>query len=814
MEAATSNMQHSFGVGPRGPNPKLGTEHAVPDLPRPEEQQPHKPFFYIQPSQPYLPMQSMQWPVAMPMSMPYNPCYGYPGLGFGLPMMPHYQPKPYMEPPGFVVPHTHLHLMDYRRMLNPQYYHSMAYHARRFRYQHNSASKEMTSSEVQTEPLLSVHRTSTSRSNECSNNALGDPTGQLQSPALTAQMEDHPSELQEKAPSSTTGTPSNSSFVIQTEEVRIECCTTPVGLKLLHAHEAAEMSQSFSQDLVQCSSLNQSGLLQDEGLELKADQSEQELKVCPDFLLVGKPNTGAKALSLEEPRNQIDPVTANKAEETRSNKDLGVTSKSFHYKVVHMPFDPTYLDELRKMESTVWSSEETIMTSPVQKTFVKASNKTLNASPEGNALEMVMLKAVPPEEMIPVTELPPLAEAELDKMIPTEGNIGSEMSEANICPATDDSPLPVLTNTAEVTLSTNILLLDKSPLESDGDQRQLETTNDQVYQETSFESLPAYLPSTSWISDFDHSCYSRKMPLTPIKQNRQINLHGLDVSKRRRKLDVDYKEQLNVLKPKQRYKPKGKVDRQSLSDHECCLSKNFNENMFSSRGSKNKRLCTRCTAKSRISTSPSSVCDGQSLKRKAVPLQQWNVLLPTCEACESHTKRQLMRKGSNPDLCSLHYGQDTEGESSGNSSCQTGPKWRAADNSRKRQDLKRPLAPRQMVTKSPGPIRTMLKESNCVHNNLQNQSVGWERLRHCPHGNTIREIDENCGAPVSPKEKLRSRDQMYLTHRRETAERSWRDATPSTYNGWFLKEATSQHLISHKKTQPQSQGTSTKETRC
>lgn len=83
MEAATPNLQHSFGLGPRGPNPKLGSEHTAPGPPCSEEQH-HKPFFYIQSSQPYMPIQGLQWPVAMPVPMSYNPYYGYPGLGKAL----------------------------------------------------------------------------------------------------------------------------------------------------------------------------------------------------------------------------------------------------------------------------------------------------------------------------------------------------------------------------------------------------------------------------------------------------------------------------------------------------------------------------------------------------------------------------------------------------------------------------------------------------------------------------------------------------------------------------------------------------------
>lgn len=87
MEAATSAVQHSYGLSARGPNPPPphGAPQAQgphqpgagpPGAPRAEEQH-HKPFFYIQPSQPYLPMQSLQWPVPVPVPVPYNPYYGY-----------------------------------------------------------------------------------------------------------------------------------------------------------------------------------------------------------------------------------------------------------------------------------------------------------------------------------------------------------------------------------------------------------------------------------------------------------------------------------------------------------------------------------------------------------------------------------------------------------------------------------------------------------------------------------------------------------------------------------------------------------------
>lgn len=66
---------------PFGVNPGQGSRHAGPNPyrgPNPNhldrQQQGNWPFFYVQPSQPYLPC---QWP----MPMPYVPYGGFPGMG-------------------------------------------------------------------------------------------------------------------------------------------------------------------------------------------------------------------------------------------------------------------------------------------------------------------------------------------------------------------------------------------------------------------------------------------------------------------------------------------------------------------------------------------------------------------------------------------------------------------------------------------------------------------------------------------------------------------------------------------------------------
>ncbi|CAK6969237.1 bucky ball [Scomber scombrus] len=841
MEAATSTLQHSYGLGPRSPNAPHGgqlaqgphqSDQGPSGAPRPEQQPHHKPFFYIQPMQPCLPMQNMQWPAPMPMPVSYNPYYGYPGLGYSMPVMPHYQPNPYMEPPGFVVPHTHLHLTDYRRMLNPQYYQTMAYHARRFRYQHNAPAREMTSSEVQTEPLSGTQRTSTPGSStvEASSvipvhSSISDtPTSQLLSPALAMQKGDHSLELKDMVPSSTTRTPPNGSFVIQTEEVTIECCTTPVGLQVLHSHETAEVSHRFSKDVVQCSSIVQGHVLQDDGPCLLADRSEQSLQACPDILLVGTPSSGDKIPELEESSSQLDPVTVTskldsqvathgEVEETRSEKDLSMISKNTHFKVIHLPFDPKYLEELQKMESTVWSMDETLIPSPeslIQNSLTEFYDETLAAVARVPSADALMLREeIPTEEIVPMIEMPPLAEDKLEDMVPTAEGPGDEMvSEADMC-LVMDVPVEEETPEAEVTLATNLLLSNNPPLKADRNRHRQET-HIQDHQDTSFESLPAYLPSTSWLADFDNVYYSSKMPPTPKKQSKPLGKFDLDVPTRRRKLDLEYKEQPTVRKPKERYKPKGKVDRRSLSDHECCLSKNFNENAFTPFASQRERLCSGCLTKRQICTSPSTGLDGRLLKRKTPPFQQWNdPRLPTCDACKSHSKKRLMRKHSSSDVRGPHHVHDTEGESSENSSCRNRSEWRVAEDTRRLNDLKRPLASKQNLEKYPAATYPKLREKNCVCNEPQHQPVVLERQHHCPHGNTIREMDENCTVPLSPQDKWR--DQIYLTQRWQTG-KSWKAVVPNPDGS--KNEARSQHLNKHKTSQPQSQGTCRKDTRC
>uniref|UniRef100_A0A3P9K192 Uncharacterized protein n=1 Tax=Oryzias latipes TaxID=8090 RepID=A0A3P9K192_ORYLA len=737
MEAVTATLQHSYTLGQHGPTKALGAKqsHGSPLEPgRPEEQQQHhKPFFYVQSSQPCFPMQTLQWP------LPYNPYYNYPGLGFGLPVMPHYQMNPYMEPPGFILPHTQLHLMDYRRMLSPQYYQNMAFHARRFRCQQASAFRETTTSEVQTEPLQAVQGTLAESAVSLS---PGSPGGQRDCPAAL--------QYSGGTPLSSTGTPSKSSLVIQTDETE-GCSTTP---RLLLVHEKTKTGSQTSppQDKMP-----------------PAEQSTSAVPVCPDILLVGTPNSGSE----EQQTSAAENLSSKETEESPGSPDDRSVTPSFH-----LPFEPKYLDELRKMESIVWSARETSVSSVeplVQNTSTIAMNESMAGLEES-------LRAEP--------EMPP---------VDSFGN--DTVPEADLCfvmedLASEDSQKSEMTGKAEEALFST-LLLESSPLQvrKVPPRRELDPSD---HQDTSFESLPAYLPSSSWLSDFENIYYSSKMLPASRKPSRPLGGRVFNTHGRRRKPDPEFKEP-----PKQRFKLQEKVDRRSLSDHECCLSRKFNEDSFNPHVSKAERLCSRCLSKRRICSSSSPAREGlRGLKRKAAPFQQWNdVLLPTCDACTSHAKIRL-RKTSDPNLHVPHRGPDTEGESDGNSSSPAGVKWRSADAPRKLAGVKRPLASKQNVCVA---VHPKLKD-RCVCTELHPQLAAWERLHLRNHGNDIPETDENCFVPGTLQAKLSGGDQPCQGHGWQAAERSWRDAMPN------MDHHRPQHSNKHKVSQPQ--GNRTKDTRC
>ncbi|XP_063062607.1 bucky ball [Engraulis encrasicolus] len=103
-----------------------------------------RPFFYVQPpSQPYHHM--YQWHGNNPYSN-----YGFQGSGlpFGRPFM---SPYPYMQYPGYVMPHAPVHLLDYRRLCDP-HFNPAAYDAMRRFHHPGAVLRESACAGAQTDP--------------------------------------------------------------------------------------------------------------------------------------------------------------------------------------------------------------------------------------------------------------------------------------------------------------------------------------------------------------------------------------------------------------------------------------------------------------------------------------------------------------------------------------------------------------------------------------------------------------------------------------------------------------------------------------
>ncbi|XP_071184833.1 uncharacterized protein [Salvelinus alpinus] len=942
METTASTAQHAFGAGPRGSNPAHGPQpgqgprhpgHPGPyGVPRPEDQPPHqqhqqphhhiqhsRPFFYIHPSQPYpsqpypsqpypsqpypsqpypsQPYPSQLYPSALPYQwpMPYNPYCGFPGMG-GYGMIPSpFQPSPYMEPPGYILPHSQLHLADYRRMINPHYHtthypQTMAYHARRFRYQHNApaTSREMINSEVQTEPTLGAARSdpklsnadSSMKSNVQTNSESGSDTSctaaQSLSPASVVQ------EVMSKSPayqdivlaptpnntpiSTRSAAPQKGSFVFQTEveELRLECHSTPTGLNILHSHETSELCTAHSvsgtdEDLVQlCSSsslhhhkASQGRMLHgQDGMGLVGEEGDQCLQqACTDILLMdGSPSSGgpgnflalddcdsfiAKTLA-ERPgisesdmdyRVVVQSHNADVPQLTRNDGELsGNGSKSVYFKILHLPFDMQYLEELRKIEASVWSAS----LAP----YVPSAEFMIQQGlmePHREALSPVDVEEVPMVEEVPTAEVVPIVEVEVSgaEKVPKAEVVSLEEVPMAESPLNENvSMAEMIPNVIEVPAISSLNKTDNAPTSPETSQKR-GVVSDLDHQDTSFGGLPTYRPSTSWLGDIGNVYYHSKMPSDVEEQRKILRGSPLKRSSPKWKPDQEPKDprcvSVTTTAPL-RLKGEGcrlrdKVDRRSYSDQEFCANRTFNVNTGTSGGHKRERICARClTTKCRVNKIPGSPgpgLDALIVKRQGVPVPPWEeyILAQTCAACKCLARRRVTRKGSGSDVPSGPQNEETEGETSENSSCRAGPRPKLRDPRRPQSSMKRHSECLM------GP-HAKLREKNCSCEEPHRPPtavLGGPR-RH-PHGNVIRERnEENLGVSVPLQDTWRNQDQhqdqCYLTAQKSQEEKLWKAALSNPDNNESNIKLGPRHLIKQKKHISQSQGLHRKDTRC
>nr|XP_046211897.1 uncharacterized protein LOC124039695 isoform X3 [Oncorhynchus gorbuscha] len=868
-----------------------------PSQPFPSQPFPSQPF----PSQPYpsQPFPSQLYPSALPYQwpMPYNPYCGFPGMGgYGMMIPSPFQPSPYMEPPGYILPHSQLHLADYRRMINPHYHtthypQTMAYHARRFRYQHNApaTSREMINSEVQTEPTLGAARSDPKLSNADSsmkshvqtNSESGSDTSctaaQSLSPASAVQ------EVMSKSPayqdvvlaptpnntpiSTRSAAPQKGSFVFQTEveELRLECRSTPTGINILHSHETSELCTAHSvsatdEDLVQlCSSsslhhhhkVSQGRMLHgQEGMGLVGEEGGQCLQqACTDILLMdGACSSGgpdnflalddcdsfiAKTLA-ERPGNSesdmdyrvvVQSHTADGPQFTSDDGELsGNGSKSVYFKILHLPFDMQYLEELRKIEASVWSAS----LAP----YVPSAEFMIQQGlmePHREALSPVVMEEVPMVEEVPTAEVVPMVEVEVPgvEKVPTAEVVslveGVPIAES---PSNEDVLLAeMVPNVMEVPAISSPNETDNAPMSPETSQKRGAVSD--LDQDASFGGLPTYRPSTSWLGDFGNVYYHSKMPSDVEEQRKILRGSPLKVSSPKRKPNHDQEPHCVSVTTTAPLRLKGegcrpgdKVDRRSYSDQEFCANRTFNVNTVTSGGHKRERVCARClTTKCRVNKRPGSPgpgLDAPIVKRQGVPVPPWEeyILAQTCAACKCLARRRATRKGSGSDVPSGPQNEETEGETSENSSCRagSGPKLRdprRPQSSMKRHSEKCPMGPHSKLRE---------KNCSCEEPHRPPAAVLGGPRRH-PHGDVIRERnEENLGVcvsvPLQDKWRNQHQDQCYLAAQKSQQEKLWKLALSKPDNTESNIKLGPRDLIKQKKHISQSQGLHRKDTRC
>ncbi|KAJ8279933.1 hypothetical protein COCON_G00069990 [Conger conger] len=487
--------QHAFGTGPRGqhgaprtsvPQPASRPQSSAQGTYQPEDPQHQsyplplqthtRPFFFVQPSQPFYPY---QWP----MPMPYNPYCGFPGLGYGMvvpPVVPPFPPSPYMEAPGYVVPHAQLHLADYRRMVNPHFPLAMPYHARRFRYQQSGAPRETVNSEVQTEPPPChdsepcpgndrLAGSDSGRGSSCANASSGSQNPSCEEPERLNPEPSHP-------PAPARAATPKGGYICQSEEVRIACEASPSGLKIIHSRETTTESSSVGPaapggDLVRCDVWSMSsaeGVIPlyrssvHEGDVVSRDPScptreEQCISAYPDILLMGGSPSRAEDLhECEAVGEAAKPACGSELLgsperdlEAFCGRDLAPNpAKNAPFKILRLPFELQYLEDLRRLEESVWSVESLIPYVPTAEWMIQNGL----VRPEKIAAEVPVETAAGRSEAVPSLET-----------------------------------------------SQDLALVQG------GSQR------DSV---SSVDSLPPYLPSASWLADFGNVYYYSKLPLS------------------------------------------------------------------------------------------------------------------------------------------------------------------------------------------------------------------------------------------------------------------------------------------------------------
>ncbi|XP_062377655.1 uncharacterized protein buc2l [Sardina pilchardus] len=690
---------------PRHPAPgPYGAPHPHPH-PHPHPEDPHqrtRPFFYVQPAQPYMPY---QWPV------PYNPYCGFPGMGYPPMGFPPFPPSPYVDAPGYIMPHSQLHMVDYRRMMNPHMAPTVAYQARRFRYQHTTNPRVMISSEVQTDPTVGqgqspIRSTSNGGPTNCESGRGTCSTGTAStstSPSSASSPEERTPERSEPVAMAMSQPPASSTFVgsatprttviqdhilFQAEEVQIKCSGTVADLKIAHREETTKLVSDLNGGSLRCNAgapcVSEGGAAQDPE-ELKKDiesmrgsapceeasAEEPCLAPCPDILLTAAssgsseplspaegsaekpdvPNTDAVNITLTDQAKTItadvDSSVVACGELNKDDYDLFPSSKNSQFKILHLPFDLQF-GEVQHLETSVWSVESLMPYVPNSEWLIQNGLMTPQKEP-----------------------LSPLMEDPISPTLATDVDSLQERQQT----VAGGEPDP----------------------------------HDSM---TSLESLPPYLPSASWLADFGNVYLYHKMQ---PNVGQQLSLHGsASQDEPSQELKVgQHVSQTSSGPPSRRREDCSRHKRRTgvasdVSDHECQAKSSHGQNLLSPPHPPHQGQCV-CNQSftKRGGSSPSPT---PSMRRHKHPHPQRDAAkspgFATCKCLPGRSKSST--KGSGSDVPGRLNEEDdtTEGEASENS-------LRSLTGSKRASEARKAQHVRRHSEKCPVAQRPKLREQNC-----------------------------------------------------------------------------------------------------
>ena len=277
--------------------------------------------------------------------------------------------------------------------------------------------------------------------------------------------------------------------------------------------------------------------------------------------------------------------------------------------------------------------------------------------------------------------------------------------------------------------------------------------NDVGQHETSFESLPAYLPSTSWLADSGNNYYYSRLPPRDQEQHRILSGCPAELSRKRRVVKPQPQDHLGAQGRECGHR--AKMDRRSLSDNECCASQNINKNPPVPSSSKQERFCARCLTKRRALM---SVPEARPIKRREVPVSLWDDALATSRY---HPRKRVAGRSN---ISAVHKEDQTRGESSENGSCRAKPK--GLEDPARAPEPRRPLSTKKQVEKCPVGPHAKLQDKLCACQ--AHLHATWEGPRR--HRRVVREDNEENQA-VPPQNRCRHVDPHYL-------EPKWRTGKP------------------------------------